>query len=106
MRNRSGGSVATPDTRDDSRTRDSFLPAPWPNVIGVVWVLAAAAAMMAPTLRHGLSFGSFDLLSNSGLTSRSGVRLHNVVLGDQIDEMIPWGLDASPSRPDSFVESL
>ena len=46
---------------------------------------------MAPTLRHGWSFGSFDLLSNSGLTSRSGVRLHNTVLGDQIDEMIPWG---------------
>jgi len=91
VRNRSRVSVATPDARDESRTRDSFLPRPWPNVIGVVWILAAAAAMMAPTLRHGWSFGSFDLLSNSGLTSRSGVRLHNTVLGDQIDEMIPWG---------------
>ena len=91
VRNRSRVSVVTLDTRDDSSMRDSFLPRPWPNVIGVVWVLAAAAAMMAPTLRHGWSFGSFDLLSNSGLTSRSGVRLHNTVLGDQIDEMIPWG---------------
>ena len=71
--------------------RDSFMSRQWPNVIGVIWVLTAAAAMMAPTLWHGWSFGSFDLLSNSGLMSRHGTSIHNVTLGDQIDEIIPWG---------------
>jgi hypothetical protein len=90
VRNRSTVSVAPADTGGDSATRDLLLPRRWPNVIGVAWVLAAALAMMIPTLWHGLSFGSYDLLSNSGLMSRSGTGIHNAILGDQIDEMIPW----------------
>jgi hypothetical protein len=88
---RSGVSGAAPETEAGSRAQYWFLTGQWPNVLGVAWVLAAAVAMMVPTLRHGWSFGPSDLVSNSGLMTRSGVTLHNFDLGDQIDEMIPWG---------------
>ena len=58
--------------------------------MGVLWVLAAAAAVLVPALVHGSSFGSFDLLSRFGLTQQPGVAVHNGQATDQITEMIPW----------------
>ena len=45
---------------------------------------------MAPALAHGASLGPFDLLSRYGLSSRSGVVVHNSLSSDQIDAFIPW----------------
>src|ERR1700722_8569793 len=61
-----------------------------PDVVGVVWVLAAAAVVMAPALAHGASLGPFDLLSRYGLTRQHGVVVHDSLSSDQIDAFIPW----------------
>ena len=67
---------------------------PWlrwtPDAAGVLCVVAAAIAVLAPALHHGASFGSYDLLSEYGLTANAHVAVHNQANGDQIDEMIPW----------------
>ena len=60
------------------------------DVIGVGWVLVAAALVMLPALRHGLSLGEYDWLGGFGLLQQPGVPLHNALAGDQINEMIPW----------------
>jgi hypothetical protein len=60
------------------------------ELIGVLSVLAGAAAVLAFALAHGSSLGPYDLLSRSGLTKQSGVLVHNTNLGDQIDYVIPW----------------
>ena len=60
------------------------------DVLGVAWVVAAAAAVMAPALAHGSSLGPFDLLSQSGLSQQPGVVLHNIATSDLITESIPW----------------
>ena len=49
---------------------------------------------LAPALYHGLSLGSYDILTRSGLTQVSGVTVRNTVTGDQIAEMIPWSTQA------------
>ena len=46
--------------------------------------------MLAPALSHGLSIGPSDILSDFGLTARSGVVIHNGSSGDQIQAFIPW----------------
>jgi len=56
----------------------------------VLWVLAAAAAVMAPALAHGASLGPFDLLSRYGLTKQHGIVVHDALSSDQIDAFIPW----------------
>ncbi len=64
---------------------------PWlPDLLGVLWVLAAAGAVMAPALVHGLSLGPFDLLSQVGLTKQPGIVVHNQQTGDLIRLFIPW----------------
>ena len=64
---------------------------PWlPDLLGIGWVLAAAAAVMGPSLVHGLSLGPFDLLSQHGLTAQRGVVVHNPKTSDQIQLFIPW----------------
>ncbi len=61
-----------------------------PDILGVLWVLGAAGAVMAPALAHGTSLGPFDLLARYGLSQQPGVVAHNAQATDQIAEMIPW----------------
>lgn len=64
---------------------------PWTReALGVAWVLLAAAAVVAPLLRPGVSLGPFDLLSHAGLTQRAGVRVHNAIDEDQILQFVSW----------------
>lgn len=68
-----------------------FVGRPWTReALGVAWVLVAAAAVVAPLLRPGVTLGPFDLLSHAGLTHRTGVRLHNAIDEDQILQFVPW----------------
>jgi hypothetical protein len=57
---------------------------------GILWVVGAAVAVLVPALHHGSHLGSFDVLTTSGLTRRSGAVVHNSVTTDQIDAIIPW----------------
>ncbi|HUI05157.1 MAG TPA: hypothetical protein VLZ77_16580, partial [Acidimicrobiales bacterium] len=67
------------------------LAVPWlRDLLGLVWVLGAAGAVMAPALAHGASLGPFDLLARYGLAQQPGVVAHNVQATDQIAEIIPW----------------
>ncbi len=61
-----------------------------PQVLGIVWLVAAAAAVLAPALHHGLHLGPYDVLSQWGLTRQSGVVVHNTLTRDQIAAIIPW----------------
>ncbi len=61
-----------------------------PDVLGVVWTVAAAVVVLLPALRPGISLGPFDLLSRFGLTSQAGVTVHNSVQADQIQQFVPW----------------
>jgi len=56
----------------------------------VAWVLAAAAAVMAPALAHGSSLGPFDIVARLGLSRQAGATVHNPQTADLITEMIPW----------------
>jgi len=49
---------------------------------------------LGPALHHGFSLGSYDILTQSGLTRVPGVTVRNTVSGDQIAEMIPWSTQA------------
>jgi hypothetical protein len=63
----------------------------WLDVLGILWIIAAAGLALVPTLAHGSYFGSFDALSQYGLTKTvPGVFLHNASLADQTDEVLPW----------------
>ncbi len=62
----------------------------WKHLIGLGWIVAAAAAVLAPELAHGASFGPFDLLSRYGLLQQQGVTIHNPQAGDQVDAILPW----------------
>ena len=62
----------------------------WVDAGGVLWVVAAAAAVLAPALAHGAYLGSFDWVSRYGLSSDPGVAVHNRQAFDQITEFIPW----------------
>jgi len=62
----------------------------WPDVLGVLWVVAAACVALIPALLHGSYLGSYDILSQYGLTSHPGVVIHNAAVADQSDEVIPW----------------
>jgi hypothetical protein len=58
-------------------------------VAGVAWVVLAAVAVLVPALARGGSLGSYDILSQFGLTVGPGP-VHNALLNDPIDQMIPW----------------
>lgn len=62
----------------------------WPDVLGVLWVLVAAAVTMIPALAHGSALGSYDFLSKWGLSTQHGVVVHNSNIGDLADAIIPW----------------
>jgi hypothetical protein len=61
-----------------------------PDVLGLVWVAAAAVAVLVPALAHGASLGTFDQLARHGLSRQPGVTPHYTGPGDQIEQMIPW----------------
>ena len=61
-----------------------------PDLLGVLWFVAVGVALLVPALRHGTHIGTYDILSQLGLSKHSGIIPHNVVNGDQIDSMIPW----------------
>ena len=60
------------------------------DVLGVLWVMAAAGAVLAPALAHGPYLGSFDWVSGYGLSSNPNVAVHSRQAFDQITEFIPW----------------
>ena len=60
------------------------------HVASVVWLIAAALAVLAPVLAHGSSFGAYDVLSQFGVLRQPGVVVHNLQAGDQSDQIIPW----------------
>ena len=62
----------------------------WMDLVGVAWVLGAAVAVLLPTLHHGIYLGSYDWISQYGLSKQSGVAVHHPFDGDQITQMIPW----------------
>jgi hypothetical protein len=64
------------------------------DVLGVVWVLAAAGAVMAPALAHGTALGPYDIVARLGLARQPGVVVHNPQTADLITEMIPWSAQA------------
>ncbi len=65
--------------------------APWTkDALGIAWVIAAAAAVMAPALAHGSSLGPFDIITAHGLSQQPGTVVHNRQTADIITEMIPW----------------
>jgi len=88
----SGAHVRRPARRHPPRTprRRAALVGPVRDVLGVLWVLAAGAAVMAPALAHGTSLGPIDWLSLYGLSHQSGVVVHNRQTFDQVTQMIPW----------------
>jgi len=73
-----------PSTR--ARPRRSWVG----DLLGLLWVAAAAGAVLVPALRHGTSLGPFDWLSGYGLSAQRGVVIHNRQAFDQVTEMIPW----------------
>jgi hypothetical protein len=62
----------------------------WKDILGMVWVLGAAVAVLVPLLARGHSFGEFDYLSQLGVLAQHGVVVHNSQAGDQADSTIPW----------------
>jgi hypothetical protein len=72
-----------------SATRRS--PPRWlPDVLALVWTIAAGVAVLAPALIHASHLGPFDLLSHYGLSAQPGVTIHNTTALDQIDAIQPW----------------
>jgi len=56
----------------------------------VLWVVAAAGAVLLPALLHGQSLGPYNLLSGFGLSQTPGAVFHNGRGSDQLEQMIPW----------------
>ncbi len=59
-------------------------------MLGVGWVLVAGVAVLIPALVHGIYLGPYDILTTNGLTSQSGIVVHNPSLRDQIALFIPF----------------
>ena len=63
----------------------------WQHVLAVVLSLVLAFLVLADALRRGALVGPYDLLSQSGLTSRPGFPFHGDTFEpDPIKQMIPW----------------
>jgi Bacterial membrane protein YfhO len=74
-------------------TSDTELPharSHWPDVLGVLWIIAAACVALVPALLHGSYLGSYDILTHYGLTTHPQGFIHNAAAGDQSYEVIPW----------------
>jgi hypothetical protein len=65
-------------------------PRALPDLLGLLWVVAAGIALLVPTLLHGSHIGTYDILSQQGLSKQPGIIVHDPGNGDQIDSMIPW----------------
>jgi len=63
---------------------------PIPDLLGLLWVLAAAGAVLAPALSHGPYLGAFDWVSRFGLSKNPSVVVHDRQAFDSIAEFIPW----------------
>ncbi|HUI03422.1 MAG TPA: YfhO family protein [Acidimicrobiales bacterium] len=61
-----------------------------PDAAGVLAVLVAGAAVMAPALGHGASLGPYDWLALYGLSHAPVASIHGTLAFDQIREFIPW----------------
>ncbi len=61
-----------------------------PDLLGLLWVVAAAGAVLAPAFAHGPYLGSFDWVSRFGLSRNPSVVVHDRQAFDQIAEFIPW----------------
>ena len=86
-----GGILVTDDPSAEVMSTDIARPVSrWLDAFGILWVLAATGVTLIPALVHGPYIGSFDLLSIYGLTAKTGVVIHNVAIGDQSNEIIPW----------------
>ena len=62
----------------------------WPELVGVLWVLGAAIAVLLPALSRGRMLGAYDWLSQYGFTAHAGAVVRDPLSGDQITQMIPW----------------
>ena len=73
-----------------SGARPEPVPRWLPDLVGILWTVAAGIAVVIPALLHGSHLGPFDLLSRFGLSKLSGVVIHNTYTGDQISAIMPW----------------
>ena len=62
----------------------------WRHAVALAWFALLALLVLAPALRHGSGFGSYDLLDQFGVLRRHGIVVHNIQAGDQSDSIIPW----------------
>ena len=85
-----GPSVAEEPPATEIATATPRAGSRWLDVLGVLWVIAAACVALVPAFVHGPYFGAFDFLSRTGLTTCPGVVIHNAAIGDQGDEVVPW----------------
>ena len=63
-------------------------------MLGIGWVVAAAAVVMTPALVHGIYLGPYAWLTQFGLSQNPGPVPHDLLVGDQITQMIPWATQA------------
>ncbi len=78
--------------RPDPARRGRVGPSAAAEVAGLVVVVAAAAALVAPALAHGPYLGAYQTLlgAHHGLTSRAGATPRVWDNSDVADQMIPW----------------
>jgi Bacterial membrane protein YfhO len=62
----------------------------WVDLLGVAWLLAAAVAVMLPSLLRGTSLGPYSLLIHDGLLQQHRGGGRDAFAADQITQMIPW----------------
>lgn len=61
-----------------------------PQLLGLVWLVAAAFAVLGPALAHGDSLGPFDALYLYGLSAKPGALIHDLYTVDQVRALLPW----------------
>jgi hypothetical protein len=61
-----------------------------PDALAVLWVVAAAAAVMVPALVHGQSLGPYNELTGFGFSKNPGAVFQAGRASDQLEQMIPW----------------
>jgi hypothetical protein len=84
------GSLKTARTPESSSEPVATKRPRLPDVLGVLWVLAAGIAVLLPALFHGIYLGPYDILTTTGLTVQHGGAVHNPSLRDLIALFIPF----------------